>query len=74
MLELKTERLLEIIPGGEKNVLGRRNCIDKDLEARGRGHSARREFQRLLEVACSELEIKGLCPIPSHMSRLWELF
>jgi len=74
MLELKTERLLEIIPGGEKNVLGRRNCIDKDLEARGRGHSACREFQRLLEVACSELEFKGLCPIPSHMSRLWELF
>lgn len=37
MLELKTERPLEIIPGGEKNVLGRRNCMDKDLEARAEG-------------------------------------
>lgn len=33
--------------------------MDKGPEARGRGHSACREFQRLLEVACSELEIKG---------------
>lgn len=52
--------------GGEKNVLGRRNCMDKDPEARGRGHSACREFQRLLEVACSEPEIKGCYVSLSH--------
>lgn len=40
--------------------------MDKGPEARGRGHSACREFQRLLEVACSEPEIKGCYMSLSH--------
>lgn len=47
--------------------------MDKSPEVRGREHSARREFQRFLQVECSEPEIKGRpmslsCPEPHELT------